>query len=236
MINRDLLKSESAKIDISLDDTALARFDEYARLLVEWNNNINLTSITEPDEIVTKHFVDSLSILKYVDMSDGASIIDVGTGAGFPGMPLLIARPDINITFLDSLKKRLGFIDEVLNVNSLSASLVHGRAEDMGNSADYREQFDFATARAVAPLNVLCEYCMPFVKVGGRFVSMKGASARDELDCAENAIKTLGGELESFFDFNLANGDKRSIIIIKKVSQTPTNYPRRSKKIDTKPL
>ncbi len=236
MINRELLRSESAKIDISLDDTALARFDEYARLLIEWNNNINLTSITTPDEIVTKHFVDSLSILKYVDIPDSASIIDVGTGAGFPGMPLLIARPDINITFLDSLKKRLGFIDEVLNVNSLSASLVHGRAEDMGNTADYREQFDFATARAVAPLNVLCEYCMPFVKVGGRFVSMKGASARDELDCAENAIATLGGELESFFDFNLANGDKRSIIIIKKVSQTPTNYPRRSKKIDTKPL
>ena len=236
MINRELLRSESAKIDISLDDTELARFDEYARLLIEWNNNINLTSITTPDEIVTKHFVDSLSILKYVDIPDGASIIDVGTGAGFPGMPLLVARPDINITFLDSLKNRLGFIDEVLNVNSLSACLVHGRAEDMGNTADYREQFDFATARAVAPLNVLCEYCMPFVKVGGRFVSMKGASARDELDCAKTAIATLGGELESFFDFNLANGDKRSIIIIKKVSQTPTNYPRRSKKIDTKPL
>lgn len=236
MINSELLINEVNKIGVSIDAYAVDRFDYYADRLVTWNKHVNLTSITDPDEIVIKHFADSLSILKYVDMKAGQKLIDVGTGAGFPGLPLLIANPKLDVTFLDSLKKRLYFIREILNNGGLLATTKHGRAEEVGKDDSFREQYDYATARAVAPLNVLCEYCMPFVKVGGLFIAMKGATAKQELDEARNAIKTLGGKLENIYDFDLSNGDKRSIIIIRKVSQTPTKYPRRSKRIDTKPL
>jgi len=236
MINYDFLKDEAAKIGIDFDEYALDRFDSYAERLIRWNNHVNLTAITEPDEIVIKHFIDSLYILKYMNMNGEYKLIDIGTGGGFPGLPLLIANPRLEVTFLDSVKKKLGFIKDVLRNSGLCANVSHERAEELGKDNAYREQYDFATARAVAPLNVLCEYCIPFVKVGGYFVSLKGSSGKEELAQAKKAIETLGGQVAGFEEYSLPNGDKRSIIIIKKISQTPTKYPRKSKKIDTKPL
>ncbi len=236
MINYDLLKKEIENLGIEVDSYAIERFDSYAERLIRWNEHVNLTSITDPDEIVIKHFIDSLALLKYVDIPSHASVIDVGTGAGFPGMPVLIAKPSVEMTFIDSLRKRLGFIKDVLRINGLVATVHHTRAEDAGRDSSYREQFDFATARAVAPLNVLCEYCLPLVKIGGSFVALKGANADQEISEAAYAIELLGGKLEENHTFTLPNGDKRSIVIIKKISQTPTKYPRKSKKIDTRPL
>lgn len=230
MINKELL--QGYRPDVS--DKQAEQFDIYADTLVQWNEKMNLTGITEPDEIVIKHFVDSLMLLDYCEIPQGASVIDVGTGAGFPGIPLLIARNDIQLTLMDSLQKRLTFLDEVLKQTNLTAQTLHGRAEELGNDSALRESFDFATARAVAPLNILCEYCMPFVKVGGYFVALKGSS--DEIDDALNAIAQLGGELVSNTAYKLPNDDGRSIVIIKKISQTLTKYPRRSKKIQNSPL
>lgn len=230
MINKDLLK----KYQPTLSDTALDNFDKYAAHLVERNKQMNLTGITEPDEIVIKHFVDSLKFFEYVDVPQGASIIDVGTGAGFPGLPLLLARNDIALTLMDSLNKRLVFLGEVLKKCDLQSELVHARAEDAGQETCFRETYDFATARAVAPMNVLAEYCLPFVKVGGCFVALKGS--KDEIGDAESAISTLGGKICNNVSYKLPNGDQRTIIIIKKISQTPTKYPRKSKKIASAPL
>lgn len=230
MINKNLLKQHCSY----LTDEQLEQFDTYARLLVEWNEKMNLTAITEPDEIVIKHFVDSLEFLNYTQLPQNASVIDVGTGAGFPSVPLLIARPDIEPTLMDALNKRLNFLDAVLKETGLSAELVHSRAEELGKDNAYRERFDIATARAVAPMNVLSEYCLPFVKLGGEFVALKGSN--DDVSPAENAIKTLGGEIKSTFSYKLPNGDDRSIAVVKKISQTSTKYPRNNKKISTKPL
>ncbi|MGN1124378.1 MAG: 16S rRNA (guanine(527)-N(7))-methyltransferase RsmG [Eubacterium sp.] len=237
MINYDLLTSEAKKLGIDLGEYGADRFDTYAERLVRWNEHINLTAITEPDDIVIKHFIDSLYIMKYVKFKEGEQIADVGTGAGFPGLPLLFANPDtVDVTFVDSSGKRIGFIKDVLNNTGLIARRVHERAEILGKDPEFRERFDYATARAVAPLNVLCEYCLPLVKVGGLFVSLKGSSGMQELESATNAIEILGGEVARAEEYSLPNGDGRSIIIIRKVSQTPTKYPRKSKKIDTKPL
>lgn len=230
MINKELLHKHCSY----LTDEQLEQFDTYARLLVEWNEKMNLTAITEPDEIVIKHFVDSLEFLEYADLPQGAKVIDVGTGAGFPSVPLLIARPDIQLTLMDALNKRLNFLDAVLTETGLDAELVHSRAEELGKDKNYREQYDIATARAVAPMNVLSEYCLPFVKLGGEFVALKGSN--DDVSPAENAIKTLGGEIKATVSYKLPNGDDRSIAVVKKISQTSTKYPRNNKKISTKPL
>lgn len=236
MIDYNLLKGEIDKLGIDIGEYGLDRFDQYADYLVKWNRHVNLTAITEPDEIVIKHFIDSLYILKYVKIDKGQSLIDIGSGAGFPGMPLLIANPELNVTFVDSVRKKLAFIKDVLHNTGMIAEIKHTRAEELGKNNEFREKFDFATARAVAQLNVLCEYCLPLVKVGGLFIAMKGASGKEELEQANHAIEILGGELAKFTEFTLSNGDKRSIIIIRKISQTPTKYPRKSKKIDTRPL
>lgn len=236
MINYDFLESELAKIGVKLDEYGCDRFDSYADRLVSWNNHVNLTAITEPDEIVIKHFVDCLHIMNYVTFSEGQTLVDVGCGAGFPGLPLLIANPDLEVTFVDSVRKKLAFIREALNNAGLIARVKNERAEILGRDEEYREQFDYATARAVAPLNVLCEYCLPLVKVGGLFIAMKGSSGTEELAKADKAIKTLGGEVIKTAEFQLSNGDMRTIIIIRKISQTPTKYPRKTKKIDSKPL
>lgn len=236
MINYELLQSEAKKIGVDLGEYGADRFDSYAERLVRWNEHVNLTAITEPDDIVIKHFIDCLYIMKYVAFKKDEKLVDVGTGAGFPGMPLLIANPDLDVTFVDSMEKRIGFLRDVLKNIGLTGTRIHERAEIVGKDADYREKFDYATARAVAPLNVLCEYCLPLVKVGGLFVSLKGSSGMEELKAAENAINVLGGEVAKAVEYQLPNGDGRSIIIIRKISQTPTKYPRKSKKIDTKPL
>lgn len=234
MINIDLLKKEADSIGVNLNDEALKRFDLFAELLVEWNKKMNLTAISEPDDIVIKHFIDSITPLSYFDIENGAKIIDVGCGAGFPSLPIYIARPDLNVTFFDALEKRLKFIDAVLEELGLDGNLVHGRAEDFGNIPEFREQYDYAFTRAVAPLNVLAEYCLPFVKVGGSYISMKGAD--DETALGSNAITELGGKTEQVVSLKLPNGDSRNLIYIKKISQTSPKYPRKAKKISSKPL
>lgn len=236
MINTDLLKEKALGFGVSLDETALDRFDKYAEILVETNKQFNLTAITEPDEIAVKHFADSLSVLKFVDIPEKSKIIDVGTGAGFPGMALLIARPDLKVSFLDSTKKKLGFIENVLSALSLSAETMHLRAEEAGQDKKYREKYDFAFARAVAALPVLCEYCLPFVKQNGMFVAMKGASAGEEISSAGAAIKILGGEILSDNCFDLYEKGDRHIVAVKKISQTLPKYPRPSAQIAKKPL
>lgn len=234
MINKELLKNTAGEIGIELSDLQLKQFDKYAELLVDWNTKMNLTGITEPNEIVIKHFVDCLYIFKYTDFPENASVIDVGTGAGFPGIVMLIARPDLQLVLLDSLQKRLNFLQAVLDELKLNATLVHARCEYAGKKVEYRERFDFAVARAVAPLNILCEYCLPFVKQNGLFVSMKGA--KDERAIANNACSLLGAELENNFSYKLAEENSRNIVHYKKISQTATKYPRNSAKISKQPL
>ena len=219
---------------IFLDDVMLERFDIYARLLVEWNEKMNLTAITEPREIELKHFLDSLMLIKYYDLKNVSNAIDVGAGAGFPSMPILIYKPEIKFTLLDSLNKRLTFLDTAIHAIGLEANLVHARAEDSGQDKNYREIFDLATARAVAPMNVLAEYCLPFVKVGGYFVALKGSN--DDTEHAKEAIATLGGEVVSNVSYKLNGTEPRSIVVVKKISQTPTQFPRKAKKISAKPL
>lgn len=236
MIDYELLKNEAQKIGIELDTYGLDRFDSYAERLVRWNSHVNLTAITEPEDIVIKHFADSLYPLKYIHMTAGQKVVDVGSGGGFPGLPMLIVNPAIEVNFVDSVGKKLAFVKDVLRNSGLFGTVTHKRAEEIGKDSEYREQYDYAVARAVAPLNILCEYCLPLVRVGGLFVSLKGSSGRDELRQAEKAIKTLGGELAKFEEYSLSNGDGRSLIIIRKISQTPTKYPRKTKKIDTRPL
>ncbi len=221
---------------ISLDDTALWRLSRYGNLLLKWNEKINLTAIVEPDEVLIKHFYDCLLFFKNVDVPQGAKIIDVGTGAGFPGMVLAIARPDIKLCLLDSLNKRINFLNEVAGELELSLETVHARAEEGARKPEHREQYDIACARAVAALPTLAEYCMPYVRVGGSFVAMKGPSAEEEVKAVYTAVKTLGGEKASLVVDCLPDGSSRSFVLVKKISQTPTKYPRISAKIAKQPL
>ena len=235
MINKQELKRICSEINVELDDIALDRFDKFAELLVEKNKVLNLTAITEPDEIIVKHFADSLTALSVIDVPRGAKIIDVGTGGGFPGIPLLIARPDIELTMLDSTKKKLAFVQEAVNELGLNAVVLHKRAEDAGQS-ELRESFDFCVSRAVAALNVLSEYCIPFVKVNGTFLAMKGSKGNEELDVAKKAIPALGGKVINKKSIILPDGGERILIDIKKISHTATKYPRVSAQISKKPL
>lgn len=234
MIDKNRLCSLAKENGIILDDTALDRFDTYAELLVEWNGKMNLTAITEPEEIEVKHFLDCLMLPKYFNLDNIQTVIDVGAGAGFPSVPLLIYKPDLCLTMMDAINKRLTFLDTAVHALGLEAQLIHERAEAAGQDENYREKFDLATARAVAPMNVLAEYCLPFVKVGGFFVALKGSN--DDTEEAKNAIATLGGEIVDNISYKLNCTEPRSIVVIKKISQTPTQFPRKSKKISTKPL
>ena len=236
MLNKELLYKTIEKIEISLDDDAFSRLDTFAEMLIETNKSFNLTAIKEPDDVTVKHFADCLSLFKYVKIPEGAKIIDVGTGAGFPGLVLKLARPDIQMTFLDSTKKRLGFIESVLNECGIKGEIVHMRAEEAAQLSKYREKFDFSTARAVAALPVLSEYCLPFVKVGGSFVSMKSADSNEELNESKKAISILGGKIEEDILFDLVDNMPRRIVRVRKNSQTPTKYPRPSAQISKKPL
>jgi 16S rRNA (guanine527-N7)-methyltransferase len=205
-------------------------------LLKDWNTRMNLTAIEDDESIVIKHFVDSFSIIPYIG-SKAATMIDIGTGAGFPGIPVKIADEKLSVTLFDSLEKRVKFLNEVINVLGLSKiNAVHGRAEEFGIKKEYRESFDLAAARAVANLPVLLEYCLPFVAVNGTFIAMKGSST-DEVKASEKALKVLGGEIESLREILLPGTDiKRNIIIIRKFRQTPTNYPRKAGKPSKEPL
>lgn len=209
-------------------DQFLTLFD----FMVEYNKNVNLTAITEFEDVVTKHFIDSVLPFTMLEIPENASFIDVGTGAGFPSLPLLIMRPDLRGTLCDSLQKRCVYLELACQKIGIKAEIIHARAEELGRKR--REEFDIAAARAVAALPTLSEYCLPFVKVGGRFAALK--SVNEDVYSAENAARILGGEIEKTLDYRLPNGDGRRLAVIKKISQTPTKYPRSSANISKKPL
>lgn len=216
-----------------LTEEVYEKLDIYAEFLVETNKVINLTAITEPSDILIKHFADSISITKYVDFFDKARAIDVGTGAGFPLLPVKIYKPDIRITLLDGNNKRIRFLSELCEKISVDAECIHERAELLARRDEYREQYDIATARAVSAMPVLSEYCMPFVKKGGIFCAMKGPS--EDIAAAHNAIKLLGGELQNDISYEI-NGEQRRVVLVKKISRISPKFPRVSGKIKSKPL
>jgi 16S rRNA (guanine527-N7)-methyltransferase len=224
-------------VGIDLSDDLIEKLKIYANQLKEWNEKINLTAITDDEGIAIKHFIDSLMLLKYVEIPKNSKIIDVGTGAGFPGLVLAAARKDVSVTLLDSTGKKLKVVADIAEKMGLeNYTVLHMRAEEAGQKKEYREQFDFATARAVAELRVLSEYCLPFVKKDGYFISMKGALADMEIENAGNALSVLSGEIEEKYSFDLCSAGERNIIKIKKISQTSTKYPRVSAQISKKPL
>lgn len=212
-------------------------FENYYKLLVEWNEKMNLTAITEEDDVAVKHFLDSLNASKGI-LKGNEKIIDVGTGAGFPGLPIKIANPDIRVTLADSLNKRIGFLNEVINTLGLkNAVAVHARAEDLAREEEHREAYDICVSRAVANLATLCELCLPFVKVGGYFVSLKGPKAEEEIKNARKAMELLGGKFEKVESYDLSEADlNHNIVVIKKISHTPTKYPRKAPKPSKEPL
>ncbi len=224
---KKVLYEKTKQIGIELTEEQLEKFYLYMNILLEWNEKINLTAITNEEEIILKHFVDSLTINKYIE--DSKSLIDVGTGAGFPGIPIKILRQDLKITLLDSLNKRINFLNEVIEKLELkNMECIHGRAEEFGKNKNYREKYDISTSRAVANMSTLSEYLIPFVKIGGKVLAMKGDKAEEELEEAKKAIKLLGGKVENIDNFYLPNSDiKRSIIIIKKIEKTEMKFPRK---------
>lgn len=234
---KDLLQNYIKDYKITLTENQYEQFQKYFELLAEWNKKMNLTAITDESGVALKHFADSLSLLNFVDIPQNSSLADVGTGAGFPGVVLKIARPDIKLTLIDSLNKRLVFLGEVCAQLGIEAELIHSRAEDGARDEKLRESFDFVASRAVARMNVLSEYCLPYVKVGGAFCAMKGAQANEEFKESLNAINTLGGKLENKYFFELPeNGGERAIAVVRKVKNTPQKYPRQSGKIKAKAL
>lgn len=224
------------KINLVLNDKQINDFYVYMLELLEWNKNVNLTAITEENEVIQKHFIDSLTILKYINDDD--KIIDVGTGAGFPGIPLKISNNKLDITLLDSLNKRILFLDNVIKKLSLNnIKTIHSRVEDAGINSLYREKFDIATSRAVAQLNILLEYLLPLVKVGGKCICMKGGNIEEELSNSTRALEVLGGKIEKIESFEIPNSDiKRNVIIIGKIKATPKTYPRKAGTPSKKPL
>lgn len=232
----DMLEGYAGEYEITLPSGALEKFELYAKILVEYNKKVNLTAITQPEEIAVKHFLDSLLLLKAVAVPENTAIIDVGTGAGFPGIPLKIARPDLRLTLLDSLNKRVTFLTELSDALQQKNHVIHGRAEECGRQEDLREKFGLATARGVTNLSALSEYCLPFVMPGGTFAAMKGPDVEDETESARRAISLLGAELIEIKRFNLPHEQKRTIVLIKKISRISPKYPRMSVKIAKAPL
>lgn len=232
----DKIREQSKELQIMFNDKQISQLYEFMQLLIEVNKQINLTAIIEPNEIIQKHFIDSLTIAKYIDMNK--KVIDVGTGAGFPAVPLKILNSSLEITLLDSLNKRISFLNQVIQVAQLKGiNTIHGRVEDIANDKEYREQFDIATSRAVASLNVLLEYLLPLVKIGGVCICMKGSNVEEEINNSKNALKILGGKIEKIEELILPNSDiKRNIIIIKKQIKTPNKYPRKAGTPSKKPL
>lgn len=223
---------EFARAGIMINERQAEQFTSLFEFMVEYNKNVNLTSITERGDVIVKHFIDSVLPFSMLGISGTESFIDVGTGAGFPALPLLICYPEMRGTLCDSLAKRCAYLELVCKEIEVSAEVIHARSEELGRVR--RGEFDIATARAVAAMPVLCEFCLPFVRVGGRFIALK--SVNEDISAAKNAIKTLGGELEETRDYKLPNGDDRRVAVVKKISQTPTKYPRSYANITKKPL
>lgn len=232
-MNQELLQRGLGELAIPTEESQMTQFAMYSALLKEWNQKMNLTAIVDDDGIAVKHFLDSVLPLAHITLPTGAKIADVGTGAGFPGVPLKIVRPDLSVTLIDSLQKRIRFLETVCHDLALrDVRCVHGRAEELGRDAGYREQFDVLVSRAVANLKVLCEYCLPFVRVGGMFVALKAQEVEDELSAAKAMIGTLGGRIESVIEATLPQSDMvRKLVVISKVAPTPPQFPRRANKI-----
>ena len=225
--------SEFESVGLTLSREQYEKLSIYAEFLVEYNEKVNLTAITEPMEILRKHFIDSILLTKYVDIPLNSTLIDVGTGAGFPSVPIKIYRPDIKITLLDSLNKRIDYLKQLCEKLEIDAEFIHGRAEDFSKKEEYREKFDFSCARAVANMALLSELCIPFVKQNGCFVAMKGPN--EDISLGANAVMVLGGLIEKEIEYKLFDED-RKIVLVRIISQTPSKYPRNSSQIKKKTL
>ena len=238
MTNEDILRQGIKDFGIEVNDQMVSDLKTYREILVDWNQKMNLTGTEEEKEVFIKHFLDSISAVSNGYIKDGISLIDVGTGAGFPGLPLKICLQNIKLTLLDSLNKRINFLQEVSNtVNLKDVEFIHGRAEDFGKNSDYREQYDVATARAVAGLPILMEFCVPFVKVGGYFVCLKGPNANLELEESKIAMDILGLEFVEKIYIDLPNEElKHNILVFKKIKNTPEKYPRKAGKPAKSPI
>lgn len=234
----ELMKKGCKVYDIDIDDEKIEKFMKYKEMLKQWNEKINLTAITEDEGIIKKHFLDSISIFSSGVIKENHYVIDIGTGAGFPGIPMKIMMPSLNVLLLDSLNKRINFLNEVIKELELkNIETTHGRAEDIAKVDEYREKFDIATARAVANLTALSEYCIPYVKVGGYFIAMKGPSTDEEIRESKNAIGTLGGKLNNIVDVKIYEEEmQHKLIIVEKVKSTDKKYPRKTSQIEKKPL
>ena len=240
------LRKSAIQLGIELSDEQINKFQKYYEMLIETNKVMNLTAITGKEEVILKHFVDSISIvkvlpdmIKYIDSDDiSIKILDLGTGAGFPGIPLKIVFPAIDIVLLDSLNKRINFLNSVIDELKLSGiNAIHGRAEEMARNKEYREKFDLCVSRAVANLSTLSEYCLPFIKVNGKFISYKASEIEEEVENAGNALKILGGNLTTVKKITLPESDiERSFVIIDKVKNTPKTYPRKAGTASRNPL
>ncbi len=235
MISKELLVTSCKQMGIDITEEACGRFDKYAELLVDYNERVNLTAITAPDDIVIKHFVDSICLTKYVDIK-GKRLIDVGTGAGFPGAALLCYDPLYNITMIDSVNKKLDFIRFLVKELDLQAEIITVRAEDAAKKTEFREKFDIVTSRAVASLNVLAEYSVPLLKVGGIFAPLKAVLSDEEDQRGCGAIANLGAKVRNKIKYEIPDGSEREIIIAEKISQTSPKYPRAFAQISKKPL
>lgn len=234
----EILRQEALKFNIELKDDMLEKFQIYTDMLLEYNSFMNLTAITDPYEVKIKHYLDSLTLLTTEKLKEGDNVIDIGAGAGFPSLPNAIAREDVNFTMLDSLGKRVNFLNEVCKkINLSNAKGVHLRAEDGGRDKNYREKFDVAVARAVADLAVLSEYALPFVKVGGYFLAMKGTAPEEEINNAKRAIKALGGKIEEVKEIKIEPLNlNHTIVVIKKIDKTSPSFPRKAGTPSKKPL
>lgn len=226
------------KVKVEFNETKYNKFIKYKEMIKEWNEKINLTAITEDNDIIQKHFIDCIEAFKFEYLKEAKTLIDVGTGGGFPGIPIKILNDNINVVLLDSLNKRINFLNEVISELELKdIKTIHGRAEDFAKDKDYRESFDIATSRAVANMTVLSEFCIPYVKVGGYFLALKGPAIEDELKEAKNAIGTLGGKIQEIIEVEIENSDiKHNLVIIKKIKATDIKYPRKAGMVTKKPI
>ncbi|AYE34321.1 16S rRNA (guanine(527)-N(7))-methyltransferase RsmG [Clostridium septicum] len=234
----DLMKTAASEANLDLSEEQYEKFIKYMRLLQEWNEKINLTAITEDEEIIKKHFIDCIKAFKSEPIRNAKTIIDVGTGAGFPGLPIAIMNSNIKVTLLDSLNKRINFLNTVVNELGLeNVTTIHSRAEDGARKTELRENFDVATSRAVANMAVLSEFCIPYVKKGGYFIALKGPLIDDELKDGDKAIRTLGGELKDIIEVKIEGTDLRhNIVEIKKIKQCSKIYPRKAGTVNKKPI
>lgn len=234
----DLMIQYAEKFKINIDEEKLDKFKKYKALIKEWNEKINLTAITDEDDIIKKHFIDSISVLESNVIKNGMEIIDIGTGAGFPGIPLKIILPDSKILLVDSLNKRVNFLNEVIRMLELHGiEAIHGRAEEVAKKPEYREKFNIVVSRAVANMTVLSEYCIPFAKIGGYFIAMKGPSSENEIEESKHAISILGGKIKNVVETRMLQSDmNHRLVIVEKVKSTMNKYPRNYGQIEKKPL